>query len=119
MAAFDLPINDQYTSLLHSYHLRPKMAPPTTQQPLPLPPPSQNLNPDALLDFISAVPPPVVRLLVELGPALSWGRWALQVANWKSGSRAESWLVLAAFWVVCLGAGIALKYVAASFFVVY
>ncbi len=69
MAAFDLPINDTYLSASHR-NLLEMPSPTRTSQTGPQSPP-QSFDPDGLVDFLGTVPPVVIKLLVELSPALS------------------------------------------------
>ncbi|KDQ21814.1 hypothetical protein BOTBODRAFT_169013 [Botryobasidium botryosum FD-172 SS1] len=71
---------------------------------------------NSLLEFLNSVPPPVTRLLVELAPALSWLRWLAQVVSWKSNNSAESWLLLAAWFLLPLVLFVPFLYHAAQWY---
>lgn len=90
---------------------------------LPPPPEQEPSKPDSvsqpvdalagsptLIDFLHAVPPPLVALLVRLGPSASSLHHAAQILSWKS-SWIDSWLLLTAWWVLVLFADRALRLV--------
>ena len=54
-----------------------------------------------LIDFIYTVPSPVTIELVALSPYISSIRRVLEITSWKS-HWTESWLVLGAWWGICL-----------------
>lgn len=54
-----------------------------------------------LVTFLHNVPPRLTALLVELGPAISAIRRLAEAASWKS-EYSSSWLLLAAWWAMCL-----------------
>ncbi|KAF8585915.1 hypothetical protein K439DRAFT_1409374 [Ramaria rubella] len=64
----------------------------------------------SLIQFLESVPPPVTQLLVELAPVISHLRWAAEVVSWRS-HWTESWLVVAGWWILCLGTNAALRHV--------
>jgi hypothetical protein len=63
-----------------------------------------------LIDFLHTVPAPLVALLVRLAPSVSCLRHAVQILSWQS-SWLNSWLVLAAWWVLVLFADRVLRLV--------
>ena len=54
-------------------------------------------------DLIASLPAPLLRLLVIFARPIALGRACLEVLLWKTGRRVESWMVIAAWWGVCLG----------------
>jgi hypothetical protein len=54
-------------------------------------------------DLIASLPAPLLRLLVILARPIAWGRVSLEVLLWRAGRRVESWMIVAAWWGVCLG----------------
>ncbi|TFK53440.1 hypothetical protein OE88DRAFT_1655577 [Heliocybe sulcata] len=62
-----------------------------------------------LQEFLSSVPTPLIKVLVGLSPHIKWIRRTLEILSWKSKWE-ESWLALAAWWMLCLGAGVTLRY---------
>ncbi|KAF8335838.1 uncharacterized protein EI90DRAFT_3287746 [Cantharellus anzutake] len=109
MAAFDLPINDIYLSASHKNSLE-MPSPSGISSTLVPPSPPQPFDPDGLIDFLGTVPPIVTKLLVELSPTLSLLRRTAQILSWRSGKQSESWLCLAMYWAICLGAGFSIRY---------
>ncbi|KAG9080240.1 hypothetical protein FS749_008082, partial [Ceratobasidium sp. UAMH 11750] len=75
-----------------------------------VPPPTRSLpsistaNPPVLIDFVSHVPAPVTRLLVEQAGTIKALRRAAEIASWKSPKASESWILLAVWWFVCASA---------------
>jgi hypothetical protein len=63
-----------------------------------------------LIDFLHTVPAPLVALLARLASPLSPLRHAAQILSWKS-SWVDSWLLLAAWWILVLFADCALRLV--------
>lgn len=63
-----------------------------------------------LIRFVSSVPPPLTTALVRLSPYITWLRRAIEITNWKS-SWEDSWLLIAAWWALCLLVGIGKQYV--------
>ncbi|QRV84742.1 integral peroxisomal membrane peroxin protein [Ceratobasidium sp. AG-Ba] len=55
-------------------------------------------NPPVLIDFVSHVPAPVTRLLVEQAGTIRALRRAAEIASWKSPKVSESWILLAVWW---------------------
>ncbi|KAF8752221.1 Integral peroxisomal membrane peroxin [Rhizoctonia solani] len=55
-------------------------------------------NPPILLDFVSHVPAPVTRLLVEQAGTIKVLRRAAEIASWRSPNPSESWLLLGTWW---------------------
>jgi hypothetical protein len=62
-------------------------------------------------DLVATLPAPVLRLLVLFAWPISLLRRAIEVVCWKSGRRVDSWMVVGAWWAVCLGASHAFRYV--------
>jgi hypothetical protein len=60
-------------------------------------------------DLVSSLPAPIIRLLILFGPPIAWLRISIEVLTWKVGRRVESWMVVGAWWAICLGAGHAFK----------
>ncbi|GAB1520205.1 hypothetical protein RhiTH_003278 [Rhizoctonia solani] len=58
-------------------------------------------NPPILLDFVSHVPAPVTRLLVEQAGTIKVLRRAAEIASWRSPNPSESWLLLGTWWFLC------------------
>lgn len=54
-----------------------------------------------LLDFVNTVPPPLTAVLTGLSPSVTPFRRALEILSWQA-PWSESWLVVAAWWGVCL-----------------
>ncbi|KAK4687064.1 hypothetical protein P7C73_g3056, partial [Tremellales sp. Uapishka_1] len=61
-------------------------------------------------DIIASLPAPILRLLVLFAFPISQLRRAFEVLFWKNGRRVESWIVVAAWWGLCLGANHMFKY---------
>jgi len=61
-------------------------------------------------EFLSAVPSPLVTVLVGLAPFIAGLRHAIDIASWKAPWE-ESWLVIAFWWAGCLLGDVALRYV--------
>lgn len=61
-------------------------------------------------DFLNSVPPPLVSVLVGLGPFIAAIRHVVDIVSWKA-SWEESWLALALWWAACLLGDVALRYV--------
>ena len=68
-----------------------------------------------LAGFVSSVPSPLTITLVRLSPHITWIRRIIEITNWKS-SWEESWLLIAAWWALCLLVGIGKQYVSIFFF---
>ncbi|KAG9118698.1 hypothetical protein FRC07_006663, partial [Ceratobasidium sp. 392] len=73
--------------------------PPTRSQPT-----ISTANPPVLIDFVSHVPAPVTRLLVEQAGTIKALRRAAEIASWKSPKVSESWILLAVWWFICASA---------------
>lgn len=54
-------------------------------------------------DLVASLPAPVFRLLIIFAYPISVLRTALEVLCWKTGRRVQSWMVLGAWWGICLG----------------
>lgn len=54
-----------------------------------------------LLDFVNTVPPPLTAVLTGLSPTITPFRCTLEILSWQA-PWSESWLVVAAWWGVCL-----------------
>jgi len=67
-----------------------------------------------LAGFVSSVPSPLTITLVRLSPNITWTRRTIEILSWKS-SWEESWLLIAAWWALCLLVGIG-KQCVPSFF---
>ena len=72
-----------------------------------MPPPPDH---PPLADFLSSVPSPLTFALVQLAPAISVLRNAIQISTWSATSWHHSWLALAAWWAVCLLVDRTLRY---------
>ncbi|EKM54033.1 uncharacterized protein PHACADRAFT_185024 [Phanerochaete carnosa HHB-10118-sp] len=59
--------------------------------------------------FLTMLPSPLTISLVSLAPQIRFVRWVLEILSWK-GSWDESWLLLAAWWGLCLGSEVVLRY---------
>ncbi|GJE96712.1 integral peroxisomal membrane peroxin-domain-containing protein [Phanerochaete sordida] len=70
-----------------------------------------------ITQFLTTLPSPLTISLVSLAPQIRFVRWVLETLNWK-GSWDESWLLLAAWWGVCLGSEAVLRYLLPVFTVV-
>lgn len=58
-----------------------------------------------LAGFVSSVPTPLTITLVRLSPHITWIRRTIEITSWRS-SWEESWLLIAAWWALCLLVGI-------------
>jgi hypothetical protein len=67
-----------------------------------------------LIDFLHAVPPPLVVLLVRLAPLLAPLRYVAQLLSWKT-PWVDCWLLLAAWWAAVLFTDSALRSVTFKF----
>lgn len=56
-----------------------------------------------ITQFLTTLPSPLTVSLISLSPQIRFVRWVLELVSWK-GSREESWLLLAGWWGLCLGA---------------
>ena len=83
------------------------------QSPAPTKKPSDKETID-LAGFVSSVPSPLTIALVRLSPHITWVRRIIEITSWKS-SWEESWLLIAAWWALCLLVGIG-KQCVPSFF---
>ena len=61
-----------------------------------------------LIDFLHAVPAPLVVLLVRLAPPLASLRYVAQILSWQT-SWIDCWLLLAAWWAAVLFTDFALR----------
>ncbi|WVR07020.1 hypothetical protein IAU60_004059 [Kwoniella sp. DSM 27419] len=61
-------------------------------------------------DLVASLPAPFLRLLVLFARPLSFVRHALEVLSWRGGKRVQSWMVVGAWWAVCLGSGYIFMY---------
>ncbi|KAG8690320.1 hypothetical protein FRC08_010567 [Ceratobasidium sp. 394] len=86
-----------------------------------VPPPTRSLpsistaNPPVLIDFVSHVPAPVTRLLVEQAGTIKALRRAAEIASWKSPKASESWILLAVWWFVCASAYFGVRFLVPVF----
>ncbi|KAF8688587.1 Integral peroxisomal membrane peroxin, partial [Rhizoctonia solani] len=71
------------------------VSPPGRVQPI-----ISSTNPPVLLDFVSHVPAPVTRLLVEQAGTIKVLRRAAEIASWRSPKPSESWLLLGTWYLV-------------------
>ncbi|TFY58071.1 hypothetical protein EVG20_g8293 [Dentipellis fragilis] len=62
-----------------------------------------------LIEFVNTVPSPLTAVLIGLSPTILRVRRAIEIASWKS-SWEESWLVIAAWWGLCLFADFSARY---------
>lgn len=97
MSALELPFSDPYLSLLFD----PRR-------------PASIMSAQAIgstsHDVLSTTPPPVTRFLILSAPFARGARHAAEVLLWRRPGRSgESWAVILAWWVVCLGGGAMLK----------
>lgn len=60
-------------------------------------------------DLVASLPGPVFRLLILFAGPIAVLRFCLEVSLWKNGRRVESWMLLGAWWAVCLGSAHAFK----------
>lgn len=67
-----------------------------------------------LIDFLHAVPAPLVVLLVRLAPLLAPLRYVAQLLSWKT-PWVDCWLLLAAWWAAVLFTEPALRSVISNF----
>ncbi|WVQ67685.1 uncharacterized protein L199_005889 [Kwoniella botswanensis] len=61
-------------------------------------------------DLIASLPAPFLRLLVLFARPISFFRSLLEVLLWRSGRRVQSWMVVGAWWALCLGSSHAFRY---------
>ncbi|KAI5123988.1 hypothetical protein M0805_006399 [Coniferiporia weirii] len=66
-------------------------------------------TPPTLITFLNNVPPQLTVLLVELGPYIARIRWIAEAASWKM-SYGNSWLLLGAWWALCLLSEFSLRF---------
>ncbi|WRT66355.1 uncharacterized protein IL334_003310 [Kwoniella shivajii] len=84
--------------------------------PGPLPVPSTGATdppPPIILqtsDLVSSLPAPFLRLLVLFARPIALLRKALEVLFWRGARRVQSWMVVGAWWALCLGSSHAFKY---------
>ena len=74
-------------------------------------PPDETID---LAGFVSSVPSTLTITLVRLSPHIAWIRRIIEITSWKS-SWEESWLLIAAWWALCLAVGIGKQYVSGIF----
>ncbi|ORX36664.1 integral peroxisomal membrane peroxin-domain-containing protein [Kockovaella imperatae] len=81
-----------------------------TSPPLP----AANADPPAIpsQDVVESLPAPIVRLLLIFSGPIRGARVCLEVACWRKGRRMESWMIVGAWWGLCLGAKYAFRYLA-------
>ncbi|WVQ72573.1 hypothetical protein IAR50_002131 [Cryptococcus sp. DSM 104548] len=77
-----------------------------------MPPPAPLTSPTTLQshDLVASLPAPYLRLLVLFARPIKAARHALEVLLWTPGRRVESWIVVAAWWALCLGSQPAFRY---------
>ncbi len=66
-----------------------------------------------LIDFLHAVPAPLVVLLVRLAPPVASLRYVAQILSWQT-PWVDCWLLLAAWWAAILFTDLALRFVTSS-----
>lgn len=71
---------------------------------------SSEQEPIDLAGFVKSVPSPLTTTLVRLSPHITWVRRAIEIISWKS-SWEESWILIAAWWALCLLVGIGKQHV--------
>ncbi|KAH7337500.1 integral peroxisomal membrane peroxin-domain-containing protein [Rhizoctonia solani] len=81
------------------------VSPPARVQPI-----ISGNNPPVLLDFVSHVPAPVTRLLVEQAGTIKVLRRVAEIASWRSPKPSESWLLLGLWWLLCGSAYFGVRY---------
>ncbi|KIP08297.1 hypothetical protein PHLGIDRAFT_29638 [Phlebiopsis gigantea 11061_1 CR5-6] len=62
-----------------------------------------------ITQFLTTLPSPLTVALISLAPQIRFVRWVLELVSWK-GNWNESWLLLAGWWGLCLGAEAAVRY---------
>ncbi|THH29852.1 hypothetical protein EUX98_g4327 [Antrodiella citrinella] len=68
------------------------------------------LQNQSFTEFLSAVPSPLVTVLVGLAPFIASVRHAIDIVSWQAPWE-ESWLAIALWWAACLLGDVALRYV--------
>ena len=66
-------------------------------------------NPGQTDEVLDSIPTPILRLLVILARPIAAVRKSLEILSWKSASPVDSWLLLGAWWALCLGGRAAWK----------
>jgi hypothetical protein len=77
-------------------------------------PPGSLVGAPTLIDFLHAVPAPLVVLLVRLAPLVASVRYVAQILSWKT-PWVDCWLLLAAWWAAVLFTASALRSVTLNF----
>ncbi|WWC61858.1 uncharacterized protein I303_104443 [Kwoniella dejecticola CBS 10117] len=70
-------------------------------------------NPPIILqssELVSSLPAPFLRLLVLFARPISLFRTTLEILLWRNGRRAQSWMIVGAWWALCLGSSHAFRY---------
>lgn len=105
MAAFEQFLNDKYLSALHSPLISSYLPGSTSMDKFEL----ATMSDNTLLDFLASTPPPVTKLLVEYSSIIYGIKQLAFAASWKGPSE-QSFLLLFAWWAVCLYGSILLRY---------
>ncbi|KAG8844212.1 hypothetical protein FRB91_000190 [Serendipita sp. 411] len=107
MAAFEQYISDKYLSALHSPLLSSYLPASSNERDrFELSAMSDSVT---LLDFVSATPAPVTKVLVDFAPTIDVIKRLAVAASWK-GPPSESFLFLFAWWSVCLYGGLFIRF---------
>ncbi|WWC70221.1 uncharacterized protein I206_104171 [Kwoniella pini CBS 10737] len=61
-------------------------------------------------DLISSLPAPFLRLLVLFARPISLFKSILEILLWRNGNRVPSWMIIGAWWAVCLGSSHAFRF---------
>ncbi|EAL23503.1 hypothetical protein CNBA1500 [Cryptococcus deneoformans B-3501A] len=61
-------------------------------------------------DLVASLPTPYLRLLVLFARPIALFKHVLQVFLWSPGRRVESWMVVGAWWALCLGSQPAFRF---------
>lgn len=73
-------------------------------QDTPAPPPPTGTQ------FLPSLPAPLTIALVALAPQIHFVRWILEAGSWRADWE-DSWLLLAAWWGMCLAVRAVFRYV--------
>ncbi|KZV80509.1 hypothetical protein EXIGLDRAFT_732733 [Exidia glandulosa HHB12029] len=101
MAAVDSPLHDPYISFLLAPPLPRTMSDDHKQS---------NSTPAPSLTELLSLPPHVTRLLVDLAPFIARTRWLAETLSWQSPRTSECWLLLGAWWGLCLVTEYSVRY---------
>ncbi|WWC89313.1 uncharacterized protein L201_004234 [Kwoniella dendrophila CBS 6074] len=61
-------------------------------------------------DLVSSLPAPCLRLLVLFARPIALFKVLLEILFWRTGRRVQSWMVIGAWWSLCLASGHAFRY---------